>query len=318
MRVRSINLQIMKIKKTAYLVFMCLAIMGISNRSLAQQEAQFTQYMYNTVTFNPAYAGSKEALNANLIYRSQWVGLEGAPTTMALSVNSPIGGNLALGISAIADEIGPAEDLFITADIAYTIYLNNSLRFAFGVKAGLQSLQVDFTELDIFNPTDNQFGQNVSNVKPQIGAGGYLFMDNWYLGVSVPNILKTEFFDEAAISTAEKRQHFFLIGGYVFDVSPTLKLKPATLFRVVSGSPIGLDVSLNALYNERFTLGVSYRLSSNFSALAGFQMSKNIMIGYGYDFDTTELAQFNSGSHELFLRFEIFNKKNGRISPRFF
>ena len=308
----------MKIKNITYIALCLLIVTCMSNALHAQQDTQFSQYMYNTVTFNPAYAGSKNGLNASLIYRSQWIGLEGAPSTQAFAINSPTGNNLSLGLSAINDKIGPSNDFYITADIAYTLHFYNDLQFAFGIKAGLQSLQVDYTKLDIYDPIDIQFQNNVSNIKPQFGVGGYLFSDHWYIGLSVPNLLKTEFYDDVAISTAVKRQQFLLIGGYVFDINPNLKLKPATLFKVVSGTPLALDVSLNALYNEKFTIGASYRLSSSFSALAGFQVSKNIMIGYGYDFDTTELRRYNSGSHEVFLRFDISNKANGKTSPRFF
>lgn len=289
------------------------------NILLAQQDAQFTQYMYNTVSFNPAYAGSNGTLNINLLHRSQWVGLEGAPSTQSFSINSPLGSsNMALGLSVIKDEIGPSEDLYINADISYTIRLDRGIKFAFGMKAGLQSLQVDYNKLDIYNPTDVGFNENVSKLKPQIGVGGYLYAENWYAGLSVPNVLKTEFYDAVAVSTASKRQHIFLTGGYVFDLSETVKLKPATLIKMVSGSPIAVDVSANVLFNEKFTLGTSYRLNSAISTLAGFQISNNLMIGYSYDFDTTELASYNSGSHEVFLKFEIVNKYKGKVSPRFF
>lgn len=288
------------------------------NAILAQQDPQFTQYMYNTVSFNPAYAGSNNVLNFNLLHRTQWVGLDGAPKTQLFSVNSPVGANTALGLSIINDGIGPAEELNATVDFSYTLYFNDDIKFAFGIKAGLQSLQVDYTKLDTYNPIDAQFQENVSHEAPQIGIGGYLYANNWYLGVSVPNMLNTEHYDEIAVSTAAERQHFFIIAGYVFQLSENIKFKPATLVKVVSGAPIGLDISANFLFNEKLTLGTSYRLQSSVSALAGFQISNNLMIGYAYDFDTTELSRYNSGSHEIFLKFEISNKIKGKVSPRFF
>lgn len=307
----------MQLKYLSYLLI-GLFLLNV-NILLAQQDPHFTQYMYNTVSFNPAYAGSNGSLNANLLHRSQWVGLEGAPTTQFLSINSPVkGGNMALGASFINDKIGPSQDIYVTADASYTIPFNNDLRFAFGIKAGLQSLQIDYNKLDIYNPTDAQFNENVSNLKPLIGLGGYLYAENWYLGLSIPNVLKTEFFDTVAISTAAKRQHFYVIAGYVFQLNENLKFKPATLVKIVSGAPIAYDLSANFLLNDKFTFGGAYRLDASISALVGFQISNSLMIGYGYDFDTTELARYNSGSHEIFLKFEVFNKIKGRTSPRFF
>ncbi|MDO5978123.1 type IX secretion system membrane protein PorP/SprF [Flavivirga spongiicola] len=303
-----------------YLPYLLIGVFLLNvNILLAQQDPHFTQYMYNTVSFNPAYAGSNGTLNANLLHRSQWVGLEGAPTTQLFSINSPVGGgNTALGLSFINDKIGPSQDFYVTVDASYTIPFDNDIRFAFGIKAGLQSLQVDYNKLAIYNPTDARFNENVNNQKPQIGIGSYLYAENWYLGLSIPNVLKTDFYDAVTISTAAKRQHFHLIAGYVFQLNENLKFKPATLVKIVSGAPIAYDLSANFLLNDKITLGGAYRLDASISALAGFQISDSLMIGYGYDFDTTELARYNSGSHEVFLKFEVFNKIKGRTSPRFF
>ncbi|CAM1361384.1 Type IX secretion system membrane protein, PorP/SprF family [Tenacibaculum sediminilitoris] len=301
-------------------ILVMMVFMVVNYQAIAQQDPQLTQYMYNTVSFNPAYAGSNNGLDINLLHRSQWVGLDGAPKTQAFSINTPIGGgNTALGLSAINDAIGPAEELYVTADFSHTLLLNNDVKLAFGLKGGIQSLRVDYTKLNTYDPTDVQLQQNVSQTAPQVGAGTFLYTDKWYLGASVPNLLKTDYYDEFTISTAAKRLHVFVIGGYVFQLNHNLKFKPATLIKVVSGAPIGFDVSANFLFNEKFTLGMSYRLDSSVSALAGFQISKSIMLGYTYDFDTTELARYNSGSHEFFMRFQILNNVvSGKVSPRFF
>ncbi len=307
----------MQLKNAPY-ILIGFVVLNI-NMLFAQQDPQFTQYMYNTVSFNPAYAGSTGNLNANLLHRSQWVGLDGAPTTQSFSINTPVGrGNTALGLSFINDKIGPSQDFYASIDASYTITFDYDLRFAFGMKMGLQSLQVDYGKLNIYNPSDDHFNENISNIKPLIGVGGYLYTDNWYVGLSVPNVLKTEFYDDVAVSTASKRQHFFLIAGYVFQLNDNLKFKPATLIKAVSGAPLAYDLSANFLLNDKFTLGASYRLNASVSALAGFQISNSLMVGYAYDFDTTELARYNSGSHEIVLRFELFNKIKGKVSPRFF
>lgn len=304
-------------KPIKILITLCLGILCTS--IFAQQDAQFTQYMYNTVILNPAYAGSRGSLNVNGIYRTQWVGLDGAPKTQSFSVNDQVGDKTGLGLSVVRDEIGPTIETNITGDFAYILDLGRKgTRFAFGMKVGLHSLDVDFNKLVIEDPTERNVLQNVNKISPQIGAGMYLFDSNWYLGVSTPNLLQTEHYNEVAISTASERMHLYAIGGYVFDLNPNLKFKPSVLVKMVSGSPFSTDISANFLLQEKLTLGASYRMGSAISALVGFQVSQQLMIGYAYDFDTTELSSYNSGSHEIFLRFEIFNKIRGKVSPRFF
>lgn len=289
------------------------------NDLMAQQDAQFTQYMYNTITVNPAYAGSRNALSFNAIHRSQWVGLEGAPNTQTFSVNSPVGPRVGLGMSVVRDEIGPSVESNVAVDFSYTLPVNDDdLNFAFGLKAGVHLLDVDFRKLDTYNPLDNLLQENINKVSPQIGLGAYLYDKKWYVGLSTPNVLSTEHYDEVSSSTASERLHIFVIGGYVFDLNQKIKFKPAVLFKLVSGAPIGTDISANFLFNEKFTLGASYRLDAAVSALAGFQVTEKIMLGYAYDFDTTELARYNSGSHEFFLRFELSTKTKNKVSPRFF
>ncbi|WP_299547672.1 type IX secretion system membrane protein PorP/SprF [Seonamhaeicola sp.] len=284
----------------------------------AQQDPQYTQYMYNTASFNPAYAGSNNTLNFNLLHRTQWVGLDGAPKTQVFTFSTPMKSNNALGLTVINDEIGPSEELYVSAAMSYVLPISKDVDFAFGISAGLHSLQVDYTKLNTFDPIDDQFQVNVNRLAPQIGLGSFIYSHNWYVGASVPNMLRTEHYDQVAVSTASERLHFYLIGGYVFQLNDRLKFKPATLVKVVSGAPLAYDLSANFLLNDTFTLGASYRLNAAVSALAGFQISRNLMIGYAYDFGTTELVRYNSGSHEVFLRFQISNAVKGRTSPRFF
>lgn len=285
----------------------------------AQQDALFTQYMYNTVIINPAYAGSRGHLNFNAIHRSQWVGLDGAPTTQTFSVNDYLGNKMGLGLSAVRDEIGPAMEINVTVDYAYTLTLGQKdTKLALGLKAGLHNLDINLDRLNIEDPTEVNALQNVNQLSPQIGAGVYLYGSKWYLGISTPNFLKTDHYDEVAVSTASERLHVFTMAGYVFDLNPRVKFKPSVLLRKVGGAPVSFDIASNFMFYEKFVIGASYRWDSSVSALAAFQLSPRLMLGYAYDFDTTELARFNSGSHEIFLRFELFNKINGKVSPRFF
>lgn len=285
----------------------------------AQQDSQYTQYMYNTETINPAYAGTRGSLNFMGLYRNQWVGLDGAPKTLNFSVNTPVRERVGLGITFSQDKIGPSDESTIAMDFSYTLPVNEDIKFAFGIKGGINLLNVDYTILTIENPTDNEFQYNIDNrVTPIIGAGAYLYNETWYAGFSVPNMLETTHYDDSTISNASEKPNFYAIAGYVFTLSDSVKLKPAVLGKFTSGAPIAIDISANVLFLKKFTLGVSYRLDASISALAGFQITDTFFAGYSYDYDTTGIGNYNSGSHEIFLRLEIFKTTSRMVSPRFF
>ncbi len=289
----------------------------------AQQDAQYTHYMYNTANINPAYAGSRECLSVFGLYRTQWVGLDGAPDTGTFAISSPISGtNLGAGLAVINDRIGPSNETNVSADLSYTIPTSESYKLSFGLKGSLNFLNVDFAKLH-YDANDPKMKYNISNkFTPNVGAGIYLHSDKTYFGVSVPNILETKHYDSStAPSTnyqAKERMNFYAIAGHVFDLSETIQFKPAILAKVVTGAPLQLDATANFMFNEKFVVGVAYRWSAALSALVGFQATDSWFIGYGYDMETTKLALYNSGSHEIFLRYELFNKYDKIVSPRFF
>ena len=296
-----------------------------SSVSYAQQDAQFTQYMYNTININPAYAGSRGALSVFGLHRTQWVGLDGAPVTNTFSINTPINGtNIGLGLGIINDRIGPSDENNISADFSYSIPTSERYKLSFGIKASANLLNVDFTKLNIYNSSDPRFKDNIENkFSPNIGAGLYFHSDKTYIGLSVPNFLETKHFDGTANNNAQsfiasERMHYYLIAGHVFDLSANLKFKPSLLTKLVAGAPLQVDVSGNFLINDKFVIGAAYRWSAAVSAMVGFQASDSWYIGYGYDLETTRLANYNSGSHEIFLRYELFQKVDKIISPRFF
>lgn len=289
----------------------------------AQQNPQYTQYMYNTQVVNPGYTASKDALSAGLLYRTQWVGLDGAPKTATFTIDSPIGRgeNMGLGLSIIHDEIGPSVQTNITVDYAYAIQLTPQGRMAFGIKAGADILDVDFRKLNIYNPDDSLFQENIDNRwQPQIGAGIYYYTNRFYAGVSVPNFLKTKHIERSNRfqSVASERMHFYFLGGYVFYLSSSVKFKPATLLKMVEGAPLQWDVSANFLFHEKLTLGAAYRWDAALSALAGFQIDSNWFIGVGYDYQLTKLEKYSDGSYEIILRFNLFNPRKSILTPRFF
>lgn len=287
--------------------------------SYAQQDAQYTQYMYNTINVNPAYAGSRNVLSVFGLYRTQWVGLEGAPQTNALSINSPIGDTrLGVGLSLVTDKLGPTDENQISADISYSIPTSEDFKLSFGIKGTANLFNLDKNKLRATNPNDISF-QNLSNkFTPNIGAGLYLHSEKTYFGVSVPSFLETIRYADNSVSVNKERMNFYVIGGHVFELSPDIKLKPAFLVKAIKGAPLQVDLSANFMFVEKFVLGAAYRWSAAASLMAGFQVNESLYIGYGYDLETTRLRNYNSGSHEIFLRYEFFKHQKRIVSPRFF
>ncbi|WLD23720.1 type IX secretion system membrane protein PorP/SprF [Flavobacterium dauae] len=293
----------------------------VSFSAVAQQDPQYTHYMYNTTNINPAYAGSRGALSIFGLHRTQWAGLDGAPTTNAFSVNTPIADSkVGLGIGFVNDKLGVMTENTISVDFSYTLDLNSrGSKLSFGLKGTANLLDVAYSELLIYNPTDVRFQNDISGqFTPNIGAGLYWHNEKSYIGFSVPNFLETTRYDDNLQSTMTQRMSYYLMGGYVFELNPTLKFKPAVLLKATDGAPLQADVTANFLISNKFTIGAAYRWDAAVSGLVGYQITDGLFIGYSYDGETTKLANYNNGSHEIFLRFELFNKYRRVNSPRFF
>ncbi len=311
--------------------FFGILFLGLScGESYGQQDAQYTQYMYNTLSINPAYAGSRDVFSFLGLYRNQWFNnIEGAPNTFTLSAHSPFGEHVGLGLNIIRDEIFITNETYFDLAFSYKFKVSEKGKLSLGLKGGGHLLDLDFNRANgAFNDGDALATEesNIDNkFSPQFGAGVYYYTDKFYLGFSAPNILETEHFDESSTQrddpssfTAKEKINYYAIAGYVFEINPDLDLKPSGLLKAVEGAPISVDLSLNALIKDKFTLGLAYRWSAAISAMAGFQVSDEVMIGFAYDRDNTDLNQYNSGSYELFLRYELFKKEERMISPRFF
>ncbi|MCC9019557.1 PorP/SprF family type IX secretion system membrane protein [Flavobacterium lipolyticum] len=293
-------------------------VCGLSG--FCQQNPQYTQYMYNVMNINPAYAGQREVLSIFGLHRSQWVGIEGAPSTSTVALHAPINDSkLGVGISFENDRIGPSSENKFTANLSYTIDFSDYYKLSFGLNSSVTNVKVDYTKLDIYDPNDISYQNNVNKFSPNFGAGLYLHSDYTYVSVSVPGILETKHYsDNEAFSTAKQKMHLYLMGGHVFEVNPLLLFKPSLLVKLVQGTSAQVDLSANFLLNEKFTAGISYRFSSTFSGMAGFQVTDGLFVGYAYDREISKISNFNSGSHELFLRFEVFEYFDRIVSPRFF
>ncbi|SDB41822.1 type IX secretion system membrane protein, PorP/SprF family [Flavobacteriaceae bacterium MAR_2010_188] len=296
----------------AFILFNCW-------QGVAQQLPQFTQYMYNTISINPAYAGSRETLSVVGMHRSQWVGLEGAPSTQTLSIHAPMRNErVGLGLSFIKDELGYQEFSYLYGDFSYTIPTGQNSKLAFGLKAGFTSFALD-SDFQNANSDDPQIFGFENRWKPNIGAGVYWHSQRWYLGLSAPRILNTDY-NGAQEFEALERVSYYLTGGLVFDLSEDIKFKPAALLKATNGAPLSFDLTANFLFNEKLWLGGGYRFDERAGEVAGmadFQISRQLRVGYAYGYPISDLRPYTSGTHEVLLMFEIFKEKRVK-SPRYF
>jgi type IX secretion system PorP/SprF family membrane protein len=287
----------------------------------AQQDPQYTQYMYNMSIINPAYAGSYNSLSINILGRSQWVGVPGAPKTLAVAISSPVGKSVGLGLSVTADEIGPIKEQNIYGDFSYTLKVGEKANLALGLKAGVTFLNINLNNLRTVNENDPAFlNQNPNKSQPNFGVGAFYYTDKFYAGLSTPHLLQTTHFKQTDDQGARATDinHFFLTSGYVFKISKDIKLKPSILTKVAQGVPVSIDFSGNILVFDKLEFGVSYRLDESISALINIRASRSLRVGYAYDHTLTNVGEFNSGSHEVFMLFNFDFERYKIRSPRFF
>lgn len=299
-------------------IFVVFILCSLS--AYAQQEPQYTQYMYNMSMVNPGYMISEPGIiQAGSLYRTQWVGIDGAPKTANVFAHIPLDDRIELSVNYLNDNIGGninlSENVFNT-DVAYKIRLNNNLNVSFGVKMGIDHL--NFSALGSNVSTDPLF-QNESKTVLNIGAGVFLFKEHYYLGVSSPNLIPNDLNVNTNVFYRNK-PHLFLIGGYVFDISHELKVKPSTVIKYVDGAPLSFDISANVLFQERFEFGLSYRYEDALSGLAGVYITPSLRMGYAYDFNTSKLKTYNNGTHEFILlyKFDVLGLRKKYSSPRFY
>lgn len=301
------------------IVLSVLALLSIHS-FYGQQDAQYTQYMYNMNVVNPAYAGSHETLNIGLLYRTQWVGLDGSPETYTIALDAPVKKKIGVGISLIADKIGPVKEQNLYVDVSYTIETSRTGKLAFGLKGGFTFFDALLSSLDLGDDiVDDLFDEDINEVFPNFGAGVYYYTNNFYIGLSMPNMLNQLHVEKTGgvITSAAEKMHYFLTAGYVFDINDNFKLKPSTFFKAAPGAPLSIDISLNTLMYEKLEFGVSWRVDDSVCGLVNFAVSRSMRIGYAYDYTLTNLGDFNSGSHEIMVLFNISNSRAG-VSPRFF
>lgn len=291
----------------------------------AQQDAQFTHYMYNTLSVNPAYAGSRGTLNVTGIHRQQWIGFDGAPMTQTVFLHSPFANNkMGIGLSVVNDKIGPLNQTFIYGDYSYTVNLTSAVKLAFGVKAGVNMFQPKISGLQTTDGSDPSFINSTlqRSVKPNVGAGLYLHHERWYIGASAPRLLENKFDlttnNQGDSNSVSESRHMFFIGGLVFPVSDGLMLKPTVQTKVVKNSPLSIDATVEALIRQQFSIGVGMRLGDSFYGLVGYQFNDQFRAGLSYDYTIGALRNINGNTVELMLSYDFLFRNDKIRSPRYF
>ncbi len=311
----------MRIMKSIKQLIVALGIAMLAFQANGQQDPQFTQYFFNTLSVNSGYAGSHDLLNVTLLAREQWIGVTGRPRTQTLAVHSPLPNkSIALGFSVVNDQLGPVHNTAIMGDFAYRFQVNHKSRLAFGLKAGLNLFKAGLAELKGTETADVTFQQNVSTKPlPNFGFSAYWWSKRHFLGISTPKLIENDLSAaESVVAEGTEKRHFFLIGGVVFDIHPILKFKPTIQTKYVAGSPVSVDLTANILIDDMLWIGGFYRWGDATGVLLSYQVSDQLRFGYSYDYTISKLNTFSSGSHEIMISYDFRFKKDAILSPRYF
>lgn len=296
------------------IAFSCL----LGTTAVAQQDPMYSQYMFNTLAYNPAYAGSADVFTLMALSRHQWVGFAGAPATQTLTLHSPLPGRtLSLGGTLMHDVAGPAKQTSAFVDVAYRIRTGKDTRLSFGLKGGINLFQADIASLSTVEAEPANASIS-GKLLPNFGFGLLWHSERYYVGLSAPKLLENGISDAGAVFTSREIRHYFLTGGYVMDVNRDLKFKPAFMMRVVQGAPLSLDVNANFLLRDRVWFGAMYRVGNAFGFMAQYQFNEQLRGGYAFDLTTTKVGAYNAGTHEIMISYDLMFTQGRTISPRYF
>jgi type IX secretion system PorP/SprF family membrane protein len=308
--------------KRLFVIAFC--VIGLCNTNVfAQTEPMYSQYMYNMLGVNPAYAGNREALSLNFFQRNQWLGIKGAPKTTSLSMDQSIkDGKMGWGLQVYDDELGIEAATGFNGMLSTRIKVSEKGILSGGLSFGMMNYRNNLIDVNNRNdPNDQSFIRTDNQWNPSIGMGVYYNTDRFYAGVSTPNILKSRLASYENMNTSIQKSddfHLFANAGYVFDLNEEVKLKPSTMVKMVSGAPIQADINMNIWLKDILGFGGSYRTGDAFVGMVELQATSNLRFGYAYDMPFNPLKYFTKGSHELMLRYEIGNFKTKIKSTRYF
>jgi len=289
----------------------------------AQFDPMFTQYMNNEMFINPAYTGTRKALAINMLYRNQWVGIDGAPKTQTFSAHAPLDIHNGVGVAIMNESIGITHQMRVMGNYSYRIKTGNFTKLSFGLQGGLVNLRERYEDLTLISQTDNVFTPNMPSVfAPNVGFGMFFYSKEYYIGLSIPRMIKNKVQDNGSSyvknSASPSDWHYFLTSAYVFDASEDIKVKPSIMIKYVSGAPVQAEFNMQALFAKVWWIGAGFRSGDALSAMTGFNISNQFKVLYSYDYSITPLRGYNAGTHEITLGYDFAFKRQRISSPRLF
>jgi type IX secretion system PorP/SprF family membrane protein len=302
--------------KNLYKITFIACMIFLTGKLNAQQDPMFSQYMFNTMSLNPAYAGSSDLISTSLISRHQWIGLKGAPQTQTFAIHSPFKKQIGAGLSLIRDIAGPVRNFSVQANASYYLQLSDKAKLYFGLMAGFNNINTRLTEVGGVNADDISFQQDLNSFRPIFGFGLYFRHPKAYAGISLPDLAETSY---VGVNTNwDHKRHFFFIAGYVADLNAEFKLRPTMMLRYVKNAPLSAELTASAIYNDLLWFGVMYRLKDAAGVLLCYQINPELRVGYSYDYSLNTLRGNQSGSHEIMLSYDFSYKAAKYVSPRYF
>jgi type IX secretion system PorP/SprF family membrane protein len=309
-------------QKLSLMATALLILLLLNFRVQAQQNPQYSMFMFNALAFNPAVAGSHDEVSTSLLFRKQWVSFPGSPQTGNLNIHSPLKNDkIGLGLSIINDRIGAFNQN--GANLAYAYHLPfEKFRLSLGLQAAFNNFSLNLSQIRTSpNQTvDNAFASNISVFSVNFGTGAYLYGKNFFAGVSVPHLLNSglEKKQVADPVLARQAQHFYAMGGYVYKINPVLTFKPSLLIRGVKGAPLNFDINSMMYFYDVFGIGAAYRSFDSVDLMAEVIISPAFRLAYAFDQTVSGLQKYNSGSHEIVLQYRFGFNKNKVTTPRYF
>lgn len=309
-------------KKYLYPVFIIFLLISSAKESMAQQDAMYSQYMFNALAVNPAYAGSRNVISATALHREQWTGIKGAPQTTIFTIDAPSDNKkLGFGLELYNDKLGITNATGMVISSAYRIRMDKAT-LSFGLQGSAENFRADYSSVSLDengNLPDPAFNQNVNTIHFNFGAGVYYNSDKFYFGISVPKLYPNRLSPNISNNNLSKEEmHLFVSTGFLFDLNQDFKLRPSFLLKAVKGAPLEGDINATLWIKDMVGIGGQYRTNADVSGSLQVQISQQIRVGYAYDMSTTNLSHYNNGSHEIMLRYEFGFDKDKTISPRYF
>ncbi len=296
------------INRIVVLIFM----LGFFIQVKAQHNPQFTHFMFNKLVYNPAYAGDRDALAASAVYRNQWLGIDGAPTTLNFNIHTPFAGKRAgIGLSVVADKIGVVNTTFANISYNYRVPVGETAKLSIGISGRVEHGRFDFTQIDAADTDDVFIQSDVDNtVRPNFGAGVFLSGKNYYVGVSIPTVLENTLYSDAGFESIYRT--YYAMGAVILDVTDNVKFKPSVLLSYNQNAPFDMDLNASFLLMDSFWIGATWRLDDSIDALIQYQFTPNLRGGMAFDFTTSELSNYTTGGYEFMVEY-IFSKDTKQL-----